>query len=165
MKTVVVFYSLTGNNSRLANFLKEKLKCECFEIKTKKKIGFCTIFNGIFFKKDPKLEEYRLDMKSFDKIIFLSPVWFGKLAFAFKSFLKIEKQNIKKYSFLSICLGDQKNKIEKELISHLGTNPNFIEIFSLQKLKNSNKPTLSDKLNDEIFEKIKNEIDIIIDKI
>ena len=40
MKVLTIYYSLTGNNKKLVNYLQEKTNCETFEIKTKKKVGF-----------------------------------------------------------------------------------------------------------------------------
>ncbi|NCB48543.1 MAG: hypothetical protein EOM55_02845 [Clostridia bacterium] len=160
MKNLIVYYSLTGNNEKLAKYLKEKLNFETFEIKTKKKVNFTTIFKGLFLKKFPLLEEYKLNLKSYDKIIFVSPVWFGKLSFPLKSFLKSEHTNIKDYNFLSICLGGQREIMKNELTSIIGKKPSYIEEFSIQKLKNSGKMKLSNKLEEKDFEEIKKEIDL-----
>lgn len=159
MKILTICYSLTGNNQKLANYLKEKLNCDTFEIKTKKKIGFSTVFMGLVFKKNPKLKEYKINFEIYDKIIFVSPVWFGKLAFPIKSFLLKEKPNILNYCFLTICLGGQKDKLEKELTSILEKKPFYIEEFGFKKPKEEGKLKQFDKLNEKNFEELKKAID------
>jgi len=158
MKKLVVFYSLTGNNQKLANYLKENINCEIYEIKTKKKMGFSAFFTGLFFGKNPKIEENTIDLKSYDKIFFISPIWFGKLAFPLKAFLIKKKLNIQDYNFLSICLGGQKDKIENELFSILGKIPSYIEEFSFKKLIESGALKHSDKIDEKNFEDIKKDI-------
>jgi len=165
MKILTVVYSLSGNNKRLANYLKENTNCEIFEIKTNKKMGFFAFLKGLIFKKTPKLEEYKLDLKSYDKVIFVSPIWFGKLAFPLKSFFINEKSNIQNYSFLSICLGGQKDKIKNELTSILSTKPLYVEEISFKRLIEANKIKLTDKLNDSNFKELQKDIDNAIENI
>lgn len=159
MKILTIYYSLTGNNKKLVNYLQEKTNCETFEIKTKKKVGFGSIFCGLVFKTKPKLAPYSVDFKQYDKVIFISPIWFGKLSYPLKSFLIKEKLNIPDYSFLSICLGGQKDKIESELKSIVNKKPFYIEEFGLKKFIENGSLKMGDKLDEESFEKLKKEID------
>lgn len=99
MKTLTICYSMTGNNKKLANYLKEKIDCDIFEVRTIKKMGFSSFIMGLIFNKNPKIEDCNLDLKSYDKIIFISPIWFGKLAFPLKNIFNERKIKYRKLLF------------------------------------------------------------------
>jgi len=159
MKTLIVYYSLTNNNEKLALYLKHKLNCDLFAIQTKKKFNFFDIFAGLIFKKKAHIKEYKIDWGNYDQIIFASPVWFSKIAFPLKTFLTAEKSNIKNYHFISICVGGQKEKLIESLKSVLSKEPESVEEISLKLLDKDEKLNIHDHLSDEGFDALKPNID------
>jgi hypothetical protein len=72
-------------------------------------------------------------LPDYDHVIFISPVWAGKIATPLKSFLMSEKERIKAYSFITICGGGnpkQKKNIEGELALTTQKKPlNVVELW------------------------------------
>jgi len=162
MKTLVAYYSFTGNNAKLANYLKDKMGCDIFAVQTQKKMSMWGILMSLIFRKKVVLQDYKIDLKAYDKIVLVSSVWFGNVAFPFKTFLQREKDNIKNYQFISICLGGQKENLEKALTKIIEKPPEKVVEISFKKLKEENKLKTSDKLSDDDFDSIKKDIDQVI---
>lgn len=65
-------------------------------------------------------------MRDYDHIIFVAPIWAGKIAMPLTTFLVNEKANIAQYSFITLCGGgnaDQKKRIGDELRATIGKTP------------------------------------------
>lgn len=125
MKTLIVYFSFSGNNEMLALELGKMLNCDVVKIKeVKKRIGF-SIFLDVLFNRTPRIKDHGKNIDEYDHIIFVAPIWASKIASPLKSFLLLEKNNIQRYSFISVCAGsrDQKTKIESELLRLVGKRP------------------------------------------
>jgi hypothetical protein len=117
MKTLVIYYSFTNNNRILATHLTETFGFELFEIlETGKRTGL-SILLDLIFKRKSRLRTYDLAWTKYNHIIFVAPVWAGKIATPLRTFLLKEKHNIASYSFVSLCGGTagQREKISKDL--------------------------------------------------
>jgi hypothetical protein len=79
----------------------------------------------LFSNAKPEIKPVPYYMQDYDQVIFLSPIWAGRIATPMKSFLMKEKPNIKQYSFITLCGGNagQKEKIHNELVSALQKPP------------------------------------------
>ncbi|HET6542164.1 MAG TPA: flavodoxin domain-containing protein [Chryseolinea sp.] len=141
MKTLIVYSSFSGNNEMLALDLKIMLNCNILRIKEiRKRTGF-SIFLDIFFNRTPRIEGQKEKIKDYDHVILIAPVWAGKIASPLKSFLLKEKNNIRRYSFITACGGsqDQKTKIENELTRFVGKKPVAVTELSIRDLLQSNQ--------------------------
>src|SRR5688572_562958 len=105
MKTLISYYSFTGNNEALARALQQKLNCDLYRITEVKKRKAITILWDIVFRRLPKVEKPIATLDQYDHIIFCSPIWNGKIATPLKSFVINEKDHIQQYSFITICSG------------------------------------------------------------
>jgi flavodoxin len=125
MKNAVVYYSFTHNNEKLARYLSEKLQCERLRIDPVKAQNGFSIFLDILFGRRPAINPLPKSLAAYDHVIFVSPIWAGKIASPLKSLLQKEKALIFRYSFVSLCGGapGQKEKIEREFLSLLGAKP------------------------------------------
>jgi flavodoxin len=116
MKTLVVFYSRTGNTKRAAKDIAENIKSDVDEIIDKKSR------KGIFgwlgggrdaFKKKLTDIRYKKDPAEYDLVIIGTPVWAGTMAPAVRTYLI--KQKIKKVAFFCTYGGNKgKSFIEME---------------------------------------------------
>ena len=81
---------------------------------------------------DPKIDEY-------DHVILVAPIWASKIATPLKSFLLLEKNRIRFYSFITVCSGspNQKTKIENELTRLVGKEPVLVTELSINDLARS----------------------------
>jgi len=113
MKTLVVFYSRTGNTKKMGELIAKKLHANIDEIidhKNRKGIlGF--IFGG----RDA-LKEYLTDISfsknpaNYDLVIIGTPVWAGFSTPAFRTYLTENKNKIKKAAVFITSGGDTVDK-------------------------------------------------------
>ncbi|SKC83543.1 flavodoxin family protein [Ohtaekwangia koreensis] len=141
MKTLIVYYSYTHNNEVLANVLQEKLKCDIFKIEEVKKRNAFAIMLDLVFNRIPKIKPRLFDVGSYDRYIFVAPIWAGKIASPLKTFLVEERFYISDYSFITICGGqtDQKEKLVTNLTKILGHEPSLVQELSINNLLSGDK--------------------------
>lgn len=152
MKTVIVYYSYSGNNELLAKELQNRLNCDIVKINEVKKRNGLTILIDIFFNRNPKVVRPKVLFSQYDRVILLAPIWAGRIANPMRSFIKLEKENLKEYSFITLC-GEGGNKnILAELTRYAGKPPVSVlelKVSDLLKSKNQRKFTSAYKLNEE----------------
>lgn len=146
MHTLIVYYSFTHNNEKLANTLKGKLKCDMVKLETVKKRHALSILLDLMFGRTPALKPVSCYLLDYDHIIFVAPIWAGKIAMPLKTFLRQEKVNIGHYSFVTICGGgntSQKDKVKEELLDVVGKSPDkVVELWINDILPEEHKGTI-----------------------
>lgn len=162
MKTLVVSYSFTGNNLKLANHLKKRLDCDVVSVETVRKTNGLSVFLDIFLNRRPSLKPLRANHGDYDHIIFTAPIWAGKVAMPMQAFIEKEAKAIKNYSFISICGGGnngQKELVRGQLLAATGRLPESITEIWVKKITDSRKdsPAMVSKVrveegNFEIFQ-------------
>ena len=82
MKTLLVYYSYTGNTKIIADKIKNKLDCDVLELKPKKPFlekDYQAIVDEYqsneSTKKCVEIENINIDLKDYDKIIIGTSVW------------------------------------------------------------------------------------------
>ena len=125
MKTIIVYYSNTHNNEILAYYIQKKLSCDILKIEEVRKRTGLTILMDLIFNRTPKLNQHSISLELYSDIIFVAPIWASKIASPLRAFLHKEKQNVKHYSFISLCGGvkGQLENIKKQLSEILGCEP------------------------------------------
>jgi flavodoxin len=128
MKVLIVYFSYAGNNEILAKEIQKKLLCDTLQILDSNKRNGFTILLDILFDRKPSIQSYEKNIKTYDHIIFIAPIWASKIASPLKSFLRLEKNNIPQYSFITACSGyaGQKEKIAKDLIRLIEKQPTIV---------------------------------------
>ena len=136
MKTLIVNFSFTGNNLMLAQEMKKRLNCAILQVKERGKRTSFKIFTDNLFQRSPGIFYDQVNLNSFEHIVFIAPVWLGKIASPLKSFIRKEKGNISQYSFLSVCGGEQGQhlKLEQQLTSIAGKNPTRVSELQIRDL-------------------------------
>jgi flavodoxin len=103
MKTLVVYFSYTGNCGLVAGVLKNNLNADGLELKLtddKVRKGLAKYIWGgkqAFSHTKPPLKPYTVDWKQYDLIVIGGPVWAGSLSPALATFLdetRISGKNI-----------------------------------------------------------------------
>lgn len=92
-KTLLIFYSYSGNTKSVANYIKEKLNCDILELKPK--IPYSDDYNTVVNQGQeevnnrftPELEKTSIDLKKYDTLILGSPIWWYTFAPVMRSFL------------------------------------------------------------------------------
>lgn len=146
MKNLIVYYSFTQNNEKLANHLRESLGCDIVKIETlKRRTGF-SILLDLMFNRKPAIKTVPYYLRDYDHVIFIAPIWAGKIAMPLKTFLINEKANIKSYSYVTLCGGGnagQKTKIQRQLMEMTGKAPGkVVELWISNLLPAEKKDTI-----------------------
>ena len=88
-KTLILYYSLTGNTKAGCEALQKELGASIVEIKDLKersgKWGFFKTAIGSLVGKHTKIEPEKLDLSGYQNIILGSPIWTGKLSMAIRT--------------------------------------------------------------------------------
>lgn len=152
MKTLIVYYSFSGNNELLAKELQDWLECDIYQIAEKRRRSKWSIFLDVFFKRTPKIEALPFDLKTYSQVIFIAPIWIGQIASPLATFLRKEKENLIDYSFITFCGSTEglHEKIVPQLCELTGMFPTACEEFGVNELnfteKNSSKAAMNYQL-------------------
>ena len=145
MKTAVIYYSYEGSTALVAELIREELKADIFEIKTrinKKRKGFAKYFWGgleVVTHKKPALLPLSIDINKYDLVVLGSPVWAGSPSSPVFSFLTGTEIKGKKIALFCCCAGG-KGKVFEKLKGLLPGNTFAGEIeFIKPSVKNSAK--------------------------
>lgn len=128
MKNLIVYYSFTQNNEKLAIEVQKKLGCDLLKIEETGKRTAITIVLDLLFNRKPSIKPSPLPVKDYDHVILIGPVWASKVGSPLKSFLVAEKNNLQRYSFLTVCSGvaGQKEKLTEQLTALAGRAPEHV---------------------------------------
>ena len=113
MKTLIVYYSRTGANERVAKALQEKLGCDIEEIRdTGNRSGFFGMFKSTIetmFKRSAKIEEMEKRPEDYELIIIGTPIWVGSIPSATKAYLEGNREKFRDVALLSVSGLGEKN--------------------------------------------------------
>ncbi|MBK5113594.1 MAG: flavodoxin [Candidatus Heimdallarchaeota archaeon] len=111
VKSLVIYYSKTGNTKLMAESIASEVNADLFEIQRQKDIkssGFMLYFRGGFesmTRKNIRLEKTEIDLEKYDLIFLGTPVWAWRLNPVVRSFLKKVKIENKKIGLFASCAG------------------------------------------------------------
>jgi len=125
MKRLIISYSYSGNNALLAKGLADITSADYSEIREYRKRNMLTIVLDTLFSRTPKIQPLQTAPGDYDHIIFVAPIWFGKIASPFRQVFRQCRNQMTRYSFVSISGGANGTRphVEKELIHLLGKAP------------------------------------------
>lgn len=128
MKSLVISYSYTGNNALLAKGIAEKTESDYLAIQEIKKRRLITIVLDVIFNRTPKIHQLQKKVENYDFIIYVAPIWFGKIATPFRQIFKHQKNNPINYAFVSISAGANGifPTVGKELQKYLSKKPKVL---------------------------------------
>lgn len=167
MKEAIVYYSFSGNNEALAKELKRRTGFDLEKItELKKRAGF-SILLDIIFKRTPGILKPKLELSQYDKVILIAPIWAGRIATPMKAFIKLEKGQIQKYSFITLCGNGGNQKVSEELSQLFQKEPTSVLELKVNDLlpeneKNRIKYTSGYRVKAQDFQVFKKEIDAFI---
>ncbi len=142
MKTLIVYYSRTGNNEKQAKLIAEKLDADSDKIiDLKNRRGVLrSIIAGFdaFLKRLTKIK-YDKNPEKYDLVIIGGPIWSGTMAPAIRTYLKENKSILKNknLAFFSIAGSRKEQKLFRDM-GYLTTQPVSKLILS-EKQFNSNQ--------------------------
>ena len=113
MKTLVVYFSLTGSTEFVAKIISEQLNGDLCEVVDKKhKKGKLIYLKGGAASIREKLTKIEVtkSIEDYDLIIVGSPIWAGKITPAIRTFLSLNDFSQKKGAFFITLGGDKPGK-------------------------------------------------------
>jgi flavodoxin len=119
VKTLVVYYSLTGNTKLIAETIAKTINADILELKPVKELnpesGTRFMWGGAqaVMKKKPKLEEFELNPLDYDLIFIGSPVWAWRYTPPIRSFLSQIDLKGKKILLFMCCAGNGQKAMER----------------------------------------------------
>lgn len=125
MKTLIISYSFSGNNALLAKNLAEKASADYTEIRELRKRNIFSIVLDTVLNRTPMIQPLQTSFENYDHIIFVAPIWFGKIASPFRQVFRQCKDQLTRYSFISISGGANGTlpRVKKELKHLIGEAP------------------------------------------
>ena len=119
----MVFFSFTGNNRLLAKEIQTLSGCDIYEIEELTKRSGIRILFDILFRRNPGIKRTIIQLSQYDHIILSAPIWAGRIANPLKTFLNLEKNNIREYSFITLCGAGGNKHLVEELTKLCGKKP------------------------------------------
>jgi flavodoxin len=128
MKTLIIYYSFSGNNECLAHDLQKRLGCDIqkiIELKPRKSID---ILLDLIFKRKSKIEKSDFDLRQYDRSILIAPIWASKIATPIGTYIELEQANFKEYLFITVCTRSdgQEAKITDDLVRSIQKKPKMV---------------------------------------
>lgn len=111
MKTLVVYYSLTGNCKKIAEKIASETSAdlEAVQLEDEKQIidgkPAGPLVMGGWFGKLPKIKNFDKDPSAYDQVILGAPVWAFNLASPMKSYLKENSKRLPQKVSFFVCHG------------------------------------------------------------
>ncbi|MEA4969910.1 MAG: hypothetical protein VB051_05180 [Candidatus Pelethousia sp.] len=172
MKPLIIYYSHTGNNEKLALKIEDRLGCEILKIDEKKKRKTISILLDFIFNRNSKLSGYQIADHEHDVFILIAPIWGGRIASPMRAFLEKESYRICKYFFISLCNGEtgQKEKIAAELSSIIQREPIGVTELWINRLlpedqQNKVKHTFNYKVRDHDLKRFEADIEKLVGEV
>ena len=154
-KSLIIYYSYSGHNRKVANEIAGFLKANIIEIKDwLQKLPFPILFfvgGMIGSKRIPsKINSINIDLSKYDRIILLCPVWGWKLVPAMRTFLIKYKKFSSKFFLVCVCGGGKKytQEINSDYQIYFGDKPHKLLMISDTEFdKNAYQKEISNFLN------------------
>lgn len=112
MKTVVIFYSLTGKTAEIAKAMARDENADLVELKDRKKLG---IFGAFIFgayramkQKKAVLQDFSIDFSQYDRVVIAMPIWASMPAPAFNNVVEALPEGQQVEMILASAGGDSK---------------------------------------------------------
>lgn len=92
-KTLVIYYSYTGNSKKVAEYVKNKLKADILELEPA--IPFSSDYDEVVdewqnndIKRDVEIKEVTTDLSKYNKLVLITCTWWYGISPVMKKFLK-----------------------------------------------------------------------------
>ena len=117
-KTLIVYYSLSGNTLAGCEVLQKGLEADLLEIRDLKnrsgKWGFLCAAFGSLFGRLTRIDPENPDMADYENIIIASPIWTGKLSIAIRTFIDRNRFDKKKVILYTTTNAAEKEKYKEK---------------------------------------------------
>ena len=142
MKTLVVYYSKSGINEKLALEAAKGFNGQLEKLIDKDQrrglFGLLRCLLDALRKKLTRLEPVRNDPKDFELVVLATPLWADSLTPAARTYITQQRDKLKKLVFISICgMGAANKNIMAYLEATLGKKPAAVLLLSRNEFRNN----------------------------
>lgn len=142
MKTLVVYYSLSGNTKKIAEEIAKELKCDIEEIiDLKNRKGFFGYilagFDAVFGRKT-KIKEIHKKPVLYDLVIIGTPIWGSNMCPAVRTFISENEINFRRNVAFFSTFGGGSGKSFSEMETLSGRRPVAVLGIKASDVKNNN---------------------------
>ncbi|MBC7091138.1 MAG: flavodoxin family protein [Nitrososphaeria archaeon] len=140
MKILIVYYSRSGMNEKLAKVLQENLGCEMEKIEEfedrRGMLGFIKSGMQSVLKKRTEIKPTKYDPAYYDIVIVVSPIWAGFIPPPMRTYLYNFREKFRRLAYASVSysgygnskvLSDLEHLILKKVESHLLLKENEVK--------------------------------------
>lgn len=122
MKSIIIYYSHTGNNALIAEEVSKELGIDAFRLNETTERNTKKIMTDMIFHRKSQFTELPKNIEEYDLVIFIGPVWMFNIPSPLKTYFKLIKKKISKYAFISLTGGalGPNTGIAKQLVKRLG---------------------------------------------
>ena len=120
-KILISYYSNTGSNEYLAHRFAKDLSAEIVEIKPRLK-GHLWLMMLSFFKIPAAIKKLPVNLKDFNEVLLVGPIWTGQFIAPLRGFIKQYKKEISTLYFATCCGGGDNMKEDKFGYMHVFRN-------------------------------------------
>jgi len=117
-KTLIVYYSLTGNTRAGCELLQNELQADILEIKDLVNRtggwGFARSAFGSLLGLYTEIDPEQPDLSAYQNIIIASPIWTGKLSMAVRTFIDKNRFDNKKVILYTTTNAEEKEKYKEK---------------------------------------------------
>lgn len=136
MKTLIVYYSLSGNNRLLVAELCKRLQCDAFELRPRKRRTKLDLLIDAFAYRTPPNDPLPFDLLDYDRVIMVAPIWNARIAAPIRAFARQHGGKLGNYAFVTACAGRplQYVRLYNELTRFVGRGPKQLVQLEMQAL-------------------------------
>jgi len=105
-------------------------------------MGLFSIVLSLFLPIPFSIKKPAIDLSQYEHIIFIGPLWMGKISGPLARFIQKHTDQIRSYSFISVCGGSarEQDPLENQLTAMTGKPPLTYALLPLEKLLPSSGP-------------------------
>jgi menaquinone-dependent protoporphyrinogen IX oxidase len=108
-KTIVVYYSRTGNNKFLAEKISKTLNCEIVAIQPRMNLFLLQMLS----KNGGGIKPLSVNLEEYQNVILCGPIWMGKFVAPLRGFVQKYGNQISRLNFATCCASGDEMKNEK----------------------------------------------------
>lgn len=124
MKTLVAYYSKTGNTERLAKEIASKLGADIEKIADKKSrkgiLGFISGGRDAMKKQTTEIEATAKNPADYDLIVIGTPVWASDMTPAIRTYIDKNKGSLREWAFFVTSVNTEPEKMVAEIEGIIG---------------------------------------------
>ena len=125
MKTLIVYYSRSGKSEIIAKDLQNKTGCDIDKIEyaKKNKVSYIGAIFEALGRKTTQIKGAAHNPGDYDRIIFVTPIWVGRMATPVRSYMAEKRTDIKSYSLIAACGGSEITETVKDAVNIMQKEP------------------------------------------